>query len=60
MRKRIFHWLAGAALAAALAAGLLNSGTTAPVVYGADPTPTSTPTPVHTDSDPGGNGGGGG
>ncbi|MFL5805690.1 MAG: hypothetical protein ACJ8CR_28620 [Roseiflexaceae bacterium] len=58
MRKRIFRWLAGAALAAALAAGLLNGGATAPVVYGADPTPT--PTPVQTNSDPGGSGGGGG
>jgi len=41
MRKRIFPWLAAVALAAALAAGLLNGGATAPVVYGADPTPTA-------------------
>ena len=59
MRKRIFRWLAGAAFAAALAAGLLGGGAKAPVVYGADPTPT--PTPYDTNnSQPGGSGGGGG
>jgi hypothetical protein len=58
MRKRILRWLAGATLALALAAGLLHSGTTAPVVYGSEPTPT--PTPLQTNSQPGGSGGGGG
>jgi hypothetical protein len=59
MRKRIFHWLAGAAFALALAAGLVTGGSTTPVVYGADPTPTVTPT-EDTNSNPGGSGGGGG
>jgi hypothetical protein len=46
---------AQANLALALAAGLLHSGTTAPVVYGSEPTPT----PLQTNSQPGGSGGGG-
>jgi hypothetical protein len=58
MRKRIFPWLVGVALALALAAGLVNGGATAPVVYGSEPTPT--PTPLGTNSNPGGSGGGGG
>jgi hypothetical protein len=56
MRKRLLRWLVGATLALALAAGLLHSGTTAPVVYGSEPTPT----PLQTNSQPGGSGGGGG
>jgi hypothetical protein len=58
MRKRIFRWLAGAALALALLAGLAAGGTQPPVAHGADPTPT--PTPLQTDGNPGGHGGGGG
>ena len=58
MRTRILRWLAGAALALTLLAGLAAGGTQPPVVYGADPTPT--PTPLQTNSQPGGSGGGGG
>jgi hypothetical protein len=58
MRKRIFRWLAGAALALTLAAGLATRNARPPVAHGAEPTPT--PTPLQTDSQPGGHGGGGG
>jgi hypothetical protein len=58
MHTRIVRWLAGAACALALVAGLAAGGSRPAVVHGAEPTPT--PTPLHTDGQPGGSGGGGG
>jgi hypothetical protein len=58
MRDRIARWLAGAALALALAFGLLSGSTQPSVVRGAEPTPTPTSTGGQTNSDPGGGGGG--
>ena len=52
MRKRIARWLAGAALALAMLAGLAAGSTPPPVAHGADSTPT--PTPLQTDHEPGG------
>ena len=57
MRTRIIRWLAGAAFALALLAGLATGDARPAVVHGAEPTPTATP--PQTNSQPGGSGGGG-
>lgn len=62
MKKRMMHWLAGAACGVALVIGLAFGGGNPPVAHGewSTPTPTATPTPPHTDGNPGGGGGSGG